>query len=83
MPAFVHKITYSCNRHSKKALLSIERLSEDAQRFQKNIDPKINNRKISRIATNQDTIHRLLLTSDILRMKSRNKKCRKMQKLWN
>ena len=85
MPASVHKLLIHGAEIIKHALLPIGQLSEEAQETKHKDFKKFRNnntRKCSRQASNEDTFHRLLLTSDpyisSLRIKSYDKKVKNL-----
>lgn len=67
MPASVHKILLHDADIVQKAIIPIGQLSEEAQKS-RNKDYKYyrehHTRKCSKVATNEDLLHRLLLSSD-------------------
>lgn len=69
MPSSVHKILVHGAEIIERAILPIGQLSEEAQEA-RNKDYKrfreYNTRKCNRLATNQDLIHKLLISSDML-----------------
>lgn len=69
MPATVHKVLIHGNKIIEKAIVPIGQLSEEAQEARNKEFRKFRefkSRKFNRVATNEDILNNLLVTSDPL-----------------